>query len=469
MNGVSGVEVTALFKTTAGESRKRTEKTGADGRVQFESLPAGATFQAEATVQGEKLTTQAFAIPAQGGVRVLLIGGLGQAPAQQEQPFSLGAATGKVAAAPDLPAGTLELHLYGEDGKPLARRAVQVGQAHNDKESPLKVLHGESDEAGLVLFRDLPTGESYGYAGVIEHQGMRLGTEAFRMAADKGMRGEIRAIGRTADPSVLRFDNRSKIIVTLGEDALEMMEQLVWKNVSEKIFDPGTNGLSVPLPEGAESAKEIEGGMPLEIRGGQGVQVRGPIPPNRAAVFALQIRVGFFLLARGSSRVELRQAMPFGLEGPFFIVPAGSNLSLSGNGLRSLPDRTDSQGMVVKVFEMSDIPPGGELALTVSGLPALDHTGRNVAAVLCLLMVVAAVIGSRRPAAPGKAQAEAEKLGERREKLFAELVALEQARREAGPAGKNGTFAERRQELVTKLENVYRDLAKREQGESAAP
>jgi hypothetical protein len=105
----------------------------------------------------------------------------------------------------------------------------------------------------------------------------------------------------------------------------------------------------------------------------------------------------------------------------------------------------------------------------VRGLPAIDHTGRNVAAGLCLLLLLGAVVGSRRPPAASKAHVEAEKLAERREKLFAELVALERTRKEAPSAGKNGALQARRQELVTKLENVYRDLARREDEDSPPP
>jgi hypothetical protein len=105
----------------------------------------------------------------------------------------------------------------------------------------------------------------------------------------------------------------------------------------------------------------------------------------------------------------------------------------------------------------------------VSGLPALDPTGRNVAAVLCLLLVAAAVIGARRPGTSRQPPAEAGKLAERREKLFGELVTLERARRKGAGPGRNGSLDERRQELVAKLEIVYRDLAGREQGDSPLP
>jgi hypothetical protein len=66
------------------------------------------------------------------------------------------------------------------------------------------------------------------------------------------------------------------------------------------------------------------------------------------------------------------------------------------------------------------------------------------------------------------AEASAAQLTERREKLFAELVALEQRRREAKAAGKPDPASDsQRLELVVKLENVYRELAGVEHGPRA--
>jgi hypothetical protein len=54
--------------------------TGADGRAGFAHLPIGAQVRATATVGGERLQSDAFQIPAQSGVRVLLVTGAGAAP-----------------------------------------------------------------------------------------------------------------------------------------------------------------------------------------------------------------------------------------------------------------------------------------------------------------------------------------------------------------------------------------------------
>jgi hypothetical protein len=49
------------------------QKTGASGRAEFSGLPSGARVRAVAVVDGERLESQEFPVPPQGGIRVLLV------------------------------------------------------------------------------------------------------------------------------------------------------------------------------------------------------------------------------------------------------------------------------------------------------------------------------------------------------------------------------------------------------------
>jgi hypothetical protein len=51
----------------------QTVKTDADGRAQFDRLPAGATVKAVTVVDGERLESQEFPAPGQGGIRLMLV------------------------------------------------------------------------------------------------------------------------------------------------------------------------------------------------------------------------------------------------------------------------------------------------------------------------------------------------------------------------------------------------------------
>ena len=54
-------------------SQVRTTKTDDAGRAEFGSLPAGATIKAVAVVDGERLESEEFPAPTQGGIRLMLV------------------------------------------------------------------------------------------------------------------------------------------------------------------------------------------------------------------------------------------------------------------------------------------------------------------------------------------------------------------------------------------------------------
>jgi len=88
-NNVVGQDVTLVDErgTTLGP-----RKTDESGRASFDGLRVGYTYHAVAVVDGERLESQPFAQPSSGGVRVILVAGLGAA------------APGGSAAAPAVPA-----------------------------------------------------------------------------------------------------------------------------------------------------------------------------------------------------------------------------------------------------------------------------------------------------------------------------------------------------------------------------
>ncbi len=155
--------------------------------------------------------------------------------------------------------------------------------------------------------------------------------------------------------------------------------------------------------------------------------------------------------------------MPNGI-GPFTLITEQiPGLTVSGPGIGARQER-ELGGRKYWVMPGDQIAPGGVLEFTMNGLPATDSTGRNVAGVLALLLIGGAVAFGRRPKA-GKGGSkgshgddeadERDRLVDRREETFAELVTLERKAREGGGAAP----ADRRKQLVTRLEQIYRDLA----------
>ncbi len=465
-NAAVGIDVKATTTAAGAAPKVVTVKTGTDGRATFDGLATGAEFQATLSVDGEALQTARFPIPAQGGTRVMVIAGLGTAPPQEAgdphaaapEPFRMGATTGTVDPAPELPKGVLELTIKDHDQKPIANRLVRLGQV---KGEVVEVVNAQSDAQGVARWSNLATGEGAAYAAVMEHEGMRLSTEPFKLGTDIGARGDIRALRRTTDTAGLRLDERSLIIFETREDSLVVMERLVFKNQGDTVVDPGEAGLIIPVPSAAKNMQEMPGGSKIELLQ-RGVALQTTLAPNSAAATAAQAQFGFTIPGDGNGTIEFNQPLPFGLESPFFAVPAAGNLTISAPGIKRLEDRADSAGKPVQRYELPAIAPGGTLALTISGIPAHNRTGARIAGVLSIVMIlggVAFLVGTkpRKSAASKTSRIEAEAQSEAREGLFRELVLVEQKRRQL--KGSDPVLDARRQELMAKIEGVYQDLS----------
>jgi hypothetical protein len=102
------------------------------------------------------------------------------------------------------------------------------------------------------------------------------------------------------------------------------------------------------------------------------------------------------------------------------------------------------------------IPAGAPLAITVSGLPHHSPWPRRTAVTLAIVMLGVGFWAAARRPSPTANAARVKQLTGRREKIFNELVRLEQQRR-AGSIDA-AKYAERRPALMAQLERVYRDL-----------
>ncbi len=491
-NAAASVEVAAIIKGAGGDSRRRTQKTDADGRAIFEGMVPGDEFRAQATVDGELLETETFTMPAEGGLRTMLIAAIGGAPkgeagapaappAAEEGDdaarFTLGATAGVAAADATLPVGRLDVHLYDETGAPIPQRTVLLGMV--DKDNKVDVRKADSDASGVAHFAGLPHGEGTGYAAVLEWHGLRLGTAPFPMPDSSGARAEIRALGRTADASVMTIGEGARVIVQMHEDSLQLLEMLPLENTSDKIFDPGPGAIEIPLPQGFVGAEAQQGDRKVEVRQNHGVAVHGVFTPRRslggttAKNAGQEVVFGFVLPYHGHTRA-FSQSMPNGMALATLITEQISSLSVSGPGIGARQAR-ELNGRKYWVMPIDPIPAGGVLSFTLTGLPSTDATGQYVAGGLALALIGGAFVFGRRPRVPGQSGDKSrdkngagvadtrERLIEQRESTFAELLALERSARAAGTPAP----AERRKQIVGRLEQIYRDLAALDERQAA--
>jgi hypothetical protein len=158
---------------------------------------------------------------------------------------------------------------------------------------------------------------------------------------------------------------------------------------------------------------------------------------------------------RGDTR-EFEQPMPTGMGRTALIYEQATNLNITGPGVGERQER-ELSGRKYWLSTIEAVPPGGALRLTVTGLPSTDATGRIVSAVLALALVAGAFAFGRRPQDQARRAAgnERERLGARREALFAELLAVEQSARQQ----RTDDAAARRRALIGQLETIYQQLA----------
>jgi hypothetical protein len=94
--------------------------------------------------------------------------------------------------------------------------------------------------------------------------------------------------------------------------------------------------------------------------------------------------------------------------------------------------------------------------LHVSGLPHHSPVPRRIALGLAILMLGTGFWVARRRPSPVVDANRIKQLTGRREKIYSELVRLEQQRRSGSVAASK--YAELRPALIAQLERVYRDL-----------
>jgi hypothetical protein len=184
------------------------------------------------------------------------------------------------------------------------------------------------------------------------------------------------------------------------------------------------------------------------VAAGSKVTVPGPFPPGQTLLqFAYSIPLG-------SATIAIDQKLPAAMTQVSVIVQKIGALQLASPQIaqrREMP----AEGHSYIVGQGGALKAGDTLSLTLSGLPSRPLWPRALTVVLAAAILLAgAWAATRQPRA--EAPAARRTLHGRREKLFAELASLETQRRKGSIDP--GTYAARRESLVTALEDLYRGL-----------
>lgn len=337
-----GNNVAGQLVTLKAGSGSRTASTDAQGRAQFNGLPVGTLVQASTTVDGEVLTSQEFAVPARGGVRVALISGIQRV------------------------------------------------------------------------------------------------AEAEKAAAAAGAKEPARS-------GIVEFGAESRLIFEFQNDTLTVFYLLEVLNNARTPIDIG-GPIMMELPTGASGVSMMQGSSPTASVRGDILTITGPFAPGKTLA-----QVGFSLPQAGGA-TTVQQKWPVALGQLFVAAEKVGGMQMSSPQLTDSREMT-SEGQQFIMGTGGRLNAGDTLVVNLSGMPAHSRWPRNVALGAAVLVFVVGIWMSLSPAA-ARASEDA-KLETRRERLLAEVVALERKKRQKPlTAGDEA----RLQRLTSDLEKVMAAL-----------
>jgi hypothetical protein len=316
-----------------------------------------------------------------------------------------------------------------------------------------------TDNEGRAQFYNLPSGASLKAVATVD--GERLESEVFPapgpgqpgirvilVATDKAGEGE-----RPATPAVtgeLRIGGNSRIIVEPDDEIVRVFYLI-------DIVNPGSGPVNPPSlfmfdtpGEAGQSTTVMEGSTPQASATGTRIRVQGPFPPGETFV-----QVGYVLPATTGS-VEVEQAFPAALDRLAVMVKDTGGTRLASpliDRQQTMPAGSDNY--IVGVGDRS-VPAGQLISLQISGLPHHSRTPRWIALGMAGAIVLVGVALAWRPADPETRASARKQLLAKREKLFQDLVRLEtDLRRGKGDPARQ---RDRREAILSELENVYGEL-----------
>jgi hypothetical protein len=277
--------------------------------------------------------------------------------------------------------------------------------------------------------------------------GVRVALVAGLEAARSRDRAAAEAAAKEpARPGIVVFGGESRIILEFQDDKLQVFYLLDVVNGARTpiaIAEP----LVIELPKDATGPGTMDGSSPLAVVQGNKIRISGPFPPGTTSI-QLGYRFNY-----GGGDATITQKWPAALENVFVAAEKVGNLQIDSPQFQEKGERQAS-GAPFLMATGGRVNAGDTLTIHLSGLPHQNRTVRDIGVALGVgVLAIGLWFGIRgQPARKG----EVEKLAQRKEKLFAELVQLEEQQR-AGRVDA-ARFEARRQTLMAQLERVMSEL-----------
>jgi hypothetical protein len=361
---------------------------------------------------------------------------------------------GRPLPAPELETGMVSVRVVRERmGNNVTNHPVTLA-------GPGQRLDANTDAQGRATFGDVPPGTRVVVQTVVA--GETLQSEPFTIPASGGVRIALiaglaaaaarerlereQAAQQPARQGIVVFGGESRVILEFQDDNLQVFYLLDIVNNARTPIDIG-EPLFIVLPEAAAGAGALEGSSTLAVVQGDRIRINGPFPPG-----VTQVQVGYRLPYSGDTTV-VSQQWPAAVEQVFVAAEKVGNLQIASPQFQQQQE-ANAGGAPFLMATGGRINAGGSLTLTLTGLPHRNTMVRDVGVAVGVLILVAGFWAALT--GPRARNTRMEELKRRKDKLFADLVALEEDHRHQRVDERR--YASRRQTLVSQLERVMGEL-----------
>jgi hypothetical protein len=339
-------------------------------------------------------------------------------------------------------------------------RLIRGAMTNNIANHPVELHFGgevrtvNTDADGRAEFTGVPPGTTVQAVAVVD--GERLESQEFPIPAGTGIRLLLVATDKEIErkqaeaavpavPGEVVIGGESRIVIEHSEEHIEVYYLLDISNPSTSPVNPPTPFV-LEMPSDAIGTTVLQGSSPLASAEGRKVTVAGPFAPGRTFV-----QIGTQLPINGGT-MEIAQTFPAQLDHLALIATKVGDMRLTSPQIDRQQDMP-ADGRMYIAAAGGALAAGQPLTLTLTGLPHHSAVPSRVALVLAVGIALIGVWVALRPEDPTQRDAERKKLIAKRERLFQDLVRLENERRRGRID--DGRYASRREELLASLELVY--------------
>jgi hypothetical protein len=323
-----------------------------------------------------------------------------------------------------------------------------------------RVIEGKTDAQGRAAFPSVAAGTLVSAETTVDGETLR--SQEFPMPPNVGIRVALiaglkaaaareqkereEAAKQPARQGIVVFGGESRVILEFQDDNLQVFYLLDIVNQARTPIDIGAP-MYLVLPEGAVGAGAMEGSSTLATVQGDRVRINGPFPPG-----VTQLQLGYRFPYKGDTAV-LTQQWPAAFEQLFVAAEKVGNMQMTSPQFQQTQD-ANASGTPFLMAQGGRLNAGDTLTVTLTGLPHRSTTLRDAGIALGVVILIvglwAAITG------PRATRSQMQELVKRKEKLLADLVALEEQHRHKRIDERK--YVSRRQALMTQLERVMGEL-----------